>query len=190
MSRALYLPNLIGLTGKAGAGKDTAARHLAHAHGYRIASFATPLRRMLGALLGYVGQRSEWMHERALKEQPVPGIGHSYRTLAQTLGTEWGRECLGQDIWLELMAGHMAVHPSERWVITDVRFANELAFVQRHDGVCWLLQRDDAAAVRGHVSEAGLGMDGVHAVLPNNGSVEELHHRIDDLLTTPIARSA
>lgn len=182
---ALYLPNLIGLCGRAGAGKDTAAAWLASQHGYRVASFAEPLRAMLIGLLGYAGAHSGWMTERELKEQPIPGIGHSYRTLAQTLGTEWGRQQLGEDFWCRLMAAHMQAHLAERWVITDVRFTNELSFLRAADGVLWEVVRYGLPEVRHHVSECALDDAAPDAVLFNLGDIEQLHLRIDALLANP-----
>jgi hypothetical protein len=186
----LYLPDLIGLTGKAGAGKDTAAQYLVSEHGYRIASFAAPLRAMLMGLLGYAGQHSGWLTERALKEEPIPGLGHSYRALAQTLGTEWGRQCLGEHFWTRLMAAHMEAHPAARWVITDVRFPNELAFLRAADGVLWEVVRYGLPEVRQHVSECALGTAEPDAVLFNLGDLEQLHLRVDALLANPTRSAA
>jgi hypothetical protein len=186
----LYLPDLIGLMGKAGAGKDTAAAYLVQEHGYRVASFAEPLRAMLLPLLGYAGAHSGWMSERELKETAIPGLGHSYRTLAQTLGTEWGRQCLGEDFWCRLLGAHMEAHPAMRWVITDVRFPNELAFLRAADGVLWEVVRYGVPEVRAHVSESALEDAAPDAVLFNLGSVEQLHLRIDSLLANPERASA
>jgi len=188
MSTTRYLPSLIGLTGPAGSGKDTAARYLEQAHGYRIVSFAAPIRAMLGGLLGYVGEHSGWMTERELKEQPIPGIGRSYRELAQTLGTEWGRNVLGTEFWLDLLATHCTRRGGTHFVVTDVRFPNELQLLRAADGVIWQLLRHGIGPVRDHVSESALGAAEPDACLLNSGTAEQLHERIEALLAEPSTR--
>ena len=79
---------LIGLTGRAGCGKDTIASFLCEAHGFVQIALADPLRDGLKAMLGVT---DEQLHRRDLKEAPIDWIGRSPRELLQTLGTEWGR---------------------------------------------------------------------------------------------------
>ena len=55
---------------------------------------------MLEALLTECGLDYAHCFEPGLKEQPIPGLQRSYRELAQTLGTEWGRQLQGEDFWL------------------------------------------------------------------------------------------
>lgn len=65
---------LIGLTGRAGCGKDTVARFLCEAHGFVQIALADPLRDGLKAMLGVT---DEQLHRRDLKEAPIDWIGRS-----------------------------------------------------------------------------------------------------------------
>lgn len=155
-------PTLIGLTGYAGTGKDT-VRAILDEHGYHGLSFAEPLRAMLRTLLDSACVRSGWMYDRALKEQVIPELGVSYRHLAQTLGTEWGRNLVKPDLWLRLIGNQMSyltcagelLHPEQpaRFVISDVRFIDEAAWVRKRGGVIWRIDRPGVAPVRSHQSE-------------------------------------
>jgi len=93
---------LIGLAAAAGSGKDTAADHLCARYGFVRASFAEAPRVMLEALLSHIGVDHAWLHEPRLKESPMPVLEHSYRTLMQTLGTEWGRNMVGHGLWVRV----------------------------------------------------------------------------------------
>ncbi len=76
---------LIGVTGPAGAGKDTVGHYLHTDYGFMAFAFASPLKQGLAAM-GMPEPSS-----RELKEQAVPGFEFPWRQAAQTLGTEWGR---------------------------------------------------------------------------------------------------
>jgi hypothetical protein len=186
----LYLPDLVGLAGKAGAGKDTVAQYLERKHGYCVVSFAAPIRAMLMGLLGHVGQHSGWITERELKERPIPGLGRSYRELAQTLGTEWGRQVLGESFWTDVLAGHCAARKGTRFVVTDVRFPNELQLIRASGGAVWQVVRHHLRPVRSHESETAIEEEDPDAVLFNTGTIEQLQDRIEALLANPKRRSA
>lgn len=153
-------PHIVGLTGFAGAGKDTAAGYLAEAlqaRGKRVEvmSFAEPLRDMLRALR----VPSQFMTERHLKEQDVPGFNASYRHMAQTLGTEWGRQCMGSNFWLRHLEMRMQQACTGRQInfvfVTDVRFINEANWVREQHGSIVHVDRPGLARVRDHESEHG-----------------------------------
>ena len=177
-------PLIIGLTGLAGVGKDTAAAYLHLHHRFEVHSFASPLRSMLETLCTDAGIDYAYCHERHLKEQPMPGLGVSYRHLAQTLGTEWGRKCIAPDLWVRLaeLALGLPDHPvHDRIVITDVRFANEAAMIRGHRGVLVRIVRD-VDPVRDHVSESEAAGLVQWRTLYNTGSREYLFDQIDVLM--------
>jgi hypothetical protein len=70
----------------------------------------------------------------------------------QTLGTEWGRNLIADDLWVKSAirrAGDL------RTVITDVRFPNEMEAVVAAGGVCFGITADWITPVEGeHESEA------------------------------------
>jgi hypothetical protein len=81
---------VIGIAGRARAGKSTAAELLLRiGAGRYLYSFADPIRAMLKAGLDIDLDSPYWQMR---KEDPLSDFGgHSPRSLMQTLGTEWGR---------------------------------------------------------------------------------------------------
>ena len=148
---------LIGLCGRAGSGKDSVRSILEMHNHYAGLSFAEPIRGMLRELLTTNGCSDEYITNRELKETPVPGLGVSYRQMAQTLGTEWARQHLHPDFWLRVADTYMAdlrENGYRHFVVSDVRFANEAEWVRKQGGVLWLVDRPGIDPVREHISEA------------------------------------
>ena len=128
---------LIGLTGPAGCGKDTVA-YLLHKHGaFHRYTMAKAMKQGLEVMLGV---SMEIWDDRVAKETVIPWIGKSPRQLAQTLGTEWGRNLIHQDIWLRRMLrewDEVRTAVSPRMVVTDVRFDNEAQAIKSAGGTVW-----------------------------------------------------
>lgn len=172
-------PRIVGLTGLAGSGKDTVRAMLEQEHGFTGLAFADPIRLMLGALLHYAGADPDHMTERELKETAMPQLaGLSYRELAQTLGTEWGRS-MRPDLWLRLAQSRLAVLAKDsieplRVVISDVRFINEAAWIQSMGGEIWRVERPGTQPVRQHASETEMRLIPCDRVLFNHGTMDDL----------------
>lgn len=166
------LPRLIGLIGRKGAGKDTAAETLT-ARGYGNVKFAGALKDMLRTLLEYQGLDAEMierMVEGDLKEVPTDYLaGRTPRHAMQTLGTEWGRELIDSNFWVET-----AIRRAEGngfAVVTDVRFPNEMAAIHEAGGVCIGISADWIKPTEGeHESEALI--DDLIASLPASCRVQ------------------
>lgn len=183
------LPQLIGITGPAGAGKDTAANALLAEYGYTVYSLAGPIKAALNVMFGW--HPAKWKN-RAWKEAPLSGIGASPRRLAQTLGTEWGR-AIHPDLWLELAREAIMGAEAPGVVIPDVRFGNEAEWIHERGGVVIRVVRPDATAVEAHSSEAGLSGALIDAYIVNDGSIADLRRRTLDcarLLSAPQAPAA
>jgi hypothetical protein len=127
-------PALIGLIGKKGSGKDTAAEGL-EAYGFQNVKFAGALKAMLRTLLAYQGADEDTigrMIDGDLKEVPTEYLnGKTPRFAMQTLGTEWGRTLIGPDFWLDTAMKKAATGDT---VITDCRFPNEVDAVKNQGG--------------------------------------------------------
>jgi hypothetical protein len=171
---------LIGITGYAGTGKDT-VRTMLEQKGFTGLAFADPIRAMLRTLLRSSGLNEAYMDSRALKERTIPELDVSYRHLAQTLGTEWGR-AVQADLWLRLAANKMMMASREdaaaKFVISDVRFANEADFVRQLGGQIWRIERADTPSVRDHVSEREIDSLKVDQYIHNNGSLADLYSTV------------
>lgn len=156
-------------------GKTTAGRFLADNYDYVRVSFADPLRKMLERLLSSVGlsklEVSYFMNEG--KEQEIPVIGTSFRQLARTLGTEWGRDCIDQSLWVNVFASKVKRLHSPVCV-DDLRFPNELEALRGMGFVLVRIQRDNLR-VDSHRSDTALrDFDEWDHVIVNNGTLEQL----------------
>lgn len=163
----LSVPMVLGLSGYAQSGKDTFARFLVEDHGFVRVAFADTLREMLYALnplVEWAGTASDpvWSvkqlvdtigWERAKAEGPA-GSDFTVRAYLQRLGTEAGREILGQNIWVDTAMAKLT--PGRRYVFTDVRFPNEFDAIKAAGGKVIRLQRDGRTAVNAHPSETAL----------------------------------
>jgi len=171
---------LVGITGKAGSGKDTFARML----GFETYAFAKPLKDALAAM-GFPEP------SREMKEALVPGFEFTWRKAAQTLGTEWGR-ALQSDIWLAMAKRYYTQHllvGKHFLVLTDVRFHNEADWVRENGILCHMSGRSTTATGehQSHASEATLPIDPRDLVIDNSGSLTNLmleKRRVDAALVT------
>lgn len=146
---------LIGLCGPAGSGKDTVAKYMANC-GFTRYTLAMPLKKGLEAMFGI--DLATW-DNREVKEAVIPWIGKSPRQLAQTLGTEWGRQQVHPQIWVNLMLHNWDMvrqSLSPRMVVTDVRFDNEAQAIIDAGGTVWRVERERVTPVAEHVSEKGV----------------------------------
>ena len=133
---------IVGLCGRAGSGKTTAAEALV-ARGFASISFAAPLKRMFAALDIAPSPRDD---PRVWRETPHPLLcGNTPRQALQTLGTEWGRDCLGADFWVRIWAAEAANHAHV--VADDVRFPNEAAAIRGAGGLVIRIDRAGAGSV-------------------------------------------
>lgn len=171
------LPPVIALTGLAGSGKSTASKYLVEKHGYQLVKFAGPLKDMLRAI-----GLSEAQIEGDLKETPCEWLqGATPRHAMQTLGTQWGRDCIGAGLWTELWVRRVnqIIAEGGHVVVDDCRFPNEAAEVRSLGGVVWrLVGRGGIAG--GHESEAGCGDEDL--VIANDNSPNALFGRVEEAL--------
>lgn len=194
------MTKLIGLTGKAGSGKDTVARlilnitqdldldEITYLIEYRdmngfqygtVYGFADPIYKMLSEL---TGQTSLWL---MLNKDEV-FFGKTVRQLLQTLGTEWGRNLVNENLWIEWLddkrkklkeeLGDFA-EEQDIEIIVDVRRDNEADYVRSQGGEIWSIERDDITLLS-HASENGIILKKGDKVIFNKSSLEDLKQQV------------
>lgn len=173
-----YVP-LIGVTGRAGSGKDTIGTYLAARHGYTQLSYASPIKSALTAMFNL--DSAIW-DDRERKELPIEWLGKSPRELAQTLGTEWGR-ATDERLWLKVLQHKLDTADTfARFVVADVRFDNEAEQIHENGGVVVSVVRPSIRKVRAHASEKGVNGKLVDYVIENDNSLEHLYRLVEALL--------
>ncbi|MFJ6183727.1 hypothetical protein [Streptomyces sp. NPDC092295] len=177
---------LIGLSGYARSGKDTAAQALAD-RGWRRAGFADKLREFLLALDPLLpalhgGQPfrlrryvEAWGWERAKDEHP------EVRALLQRAGTEAGRRVLGANVWVNALFEDHKDAPA--LVVPDVRFPNEARAISDRGGVLIRVARPGYGPRRneyGVIRESETALDNWNFDhrLSNDGTAYELREKL------------
>ena len=171
-------PCVIGLYSQAPqSGKRTVARFLAESYGYEIVPFAHTLKCMtrvfLQSLYGDLAT-FEWMN--ANKDMVVIDKCYEHitvRRLMQLLGTEWGRELLGRDVWVDQW--RRSVSDKLLVVADDMRFPNEFEAVRALGGETWCVIRGNARREGAHASEGALDHRVFSRYIYNDQSLGQLH---------------
>jgi len=177
---------LIGLYSPAPqSGKTSIASYL-NSRGYRVVSFAAPVKAVVHSFLGSAGFSYAQLDQilAAGKEQVIPELGVTLRHLYQTLGTEWGRTCVGPDVWMNCWRANATNYLSRGIpvVCDDVRFPNEAALIRQLGGEVWCLTRPGASHEGDHASEGALEEGPFDRHFVNNSTLTNLYRVVGEVL--------
>lgn len=175
---------LIVFTGKKLSGKTTAGKHLVEKHDYVRLRFANTLKDMLRAF-----GLTEAEVDGNLKELPCAKLGGKTPVHAmQTLGTEWGREMIYQDIWVDALNRELERYVDAkltRFVIDDLRFISEKEYVDslrdKYNVLVVKIERD-GVALGSHRSETETDKIESELHIDNSYSLEVLHKVLDGMI--------
>lgn len=172
----------IGLIGHAGSGKDTVAAHLV-SRGYTRVAFADAVRNVLLDVNPLV--TTDGMRLRDLvKAQGWDAAKRQFpevRELLQRLGAG-ARAALGESVWLDHALRQLDTLSDRPVVVTDVRYPNEGRALQRRGFFLVVVQRPGVGPANAHPSEVDIPVELADATLLNDGSISELHARVDALV--------
>lgn len=172
---------IIGLSGRAGSGKDTVGLWYQEKHGFVCRAFADPLKEAAAAIF-HLSEEQLYGKE---KEVVDPFWGKSPRKILQLLGTDCVRRVIDDDVWIKSMERCIdgLTHDDGRHVvITDVRFPNEADAIRSWGGQVWRVVRPGVSDVEAHVSETALDNYRFDRVLINSGTLAEFRSLASDTL--------
>lgn len=173
---------LIGITGYAGSGKDTIAGFL---DGYKRLAFADSLKYICMGLFGLkyeevFGELKDTVLDRKpFKKDMTP------RKILQYFGTEIVRNQFGnliekpENYWINLIEKIITDNPETSYVVTDVRFNNEVEFIKNLGGTIVEVKRPGIEPCNKHPSESGV--KGVDIVIDNDGTLEDLKSKVNGI---------
>jgi hypothetical protein len=151
--------------------------------GFTRLSFAAPLKRMCIEFLMMLGYSKAAALEYVFtnKEALIPEINQTPRHLMQTLGTEWGRNLIDNDVWLTIF--EQTSKEFDKIVVDDVRFPNEAEKIKQMGGEMWKVVRPSASHNGAHSSEGQLdGWNGFDHVIYNDGTLVEFREKVDAVI--------
>jgi hypothetical protein len=177
--------NIVVFTGKKRSGKTTAGKYLVEKHNYVRMRFAQTLKDML-----YEFGLTDAEVDGELKELPCVKLGGKTPVQAmQTLGTEWGRDCMYLGIWTDALNRELEFHIEmglKRFVIDDLRFLNEKEYIdklrEKYNVLVIGIERV-RTVVGEHRSETEMDNILSDRGIENNGSIEELYKNVNRVMS-------
>lgn len=169
---------IIGLSGYAGSGKDTVAKILVDEHGFQRRAFADKIRDMLYEMNPMAG--GEPIQIRVDSDGWEKAKQHpEVRRLLQKLGVS-ARNHIGQNVWVNSVIRTMPAN--NPYVISDVRFKNEVDALIALGGEVWRIERPGVGPINNHVSESELKDYTFDKLIINDGTLEDLRNKVIGIL--------
>lgn len=170
---------IIGMMGFSQSGKDTAAELLAK-DGFERRAFADAIRTVVYKI-------NPLLNGDIRLQEVVDGLGWDVakvnipevRRLLQVTGLEALRETVDEFIWIDAVFDKLESFTD--YVITDVRFDNEIEAVEAAGGVLVWVQREGVQPVNSHASDNIVGRDDADIILHNPGNIEGYAKNVSQL---------
>ena len=197
---------IIGLVGFIGSGKGTVGDILEQ-KGFIKDSFAKPLKDACSVMFGWPRELLEGDTEMSRKWREEPdnywsekfGRVFTPREALQKMGTEAGRDVFHKDIWVISLLNRAK---GKDVVVTDVRFKNEIQYIQDNGGIVIRVKRGEDPLWFPHLEKIHLEtertkfmqFEKIHKsewdwvgcefnyTIENNGSIQDLGKEVDIVL--------
>lgn len=164
---------LIGLTGRAGCGKDTVADILVATFRYHKYSMAKPLKDV-AEIFGFT--KNQLYKDKEVVDE---FWDITPRSFLQMIGTDLFRTHWRSDVWIKLAEKNTRplLESGRNVVIPDIRFDDEALFVIKMGGFVVKIDRPGqmlAGTEASHSSESGISDNLIKHTITNTGSLHDL----------------
>lgn len=133
-----------------------------------------------------------WIKSNGVKESNLSfgaqwiykGMKDKDSALLQFWGTEFRRRKFHWDYWVNKVKEEIEKNPGKDYVIPDTRFQNEARFIKDCGGEVWQVIRANYNKVDrdpSHKSEVDLDDWNFDEVIINDGTIEELYKKVDEV---------
>lgn len=183
---------LIGFCAYIQHGKDSCGGFL-HEMGWKRLAFADKLREVAFAANPYIKGALGGVCIEGYLQKIVGLFGWEFakkipevRKLLQAIGTEAGRNILGDNCWIDALRKdyYVLLDADEDAFITDVRFPNEGAFVKSEGGILVRVTRPnfDSGVSQEHESERYIADLPADIEIINDGDLDDLRKKLYEAL--------
>jgi dephospho-CoA kinase len=199
---------IIGIAGFLSSGKGTLGDILIQEHGFKAIAFADAVKDAVAAIFKWPREllegdsiASRYFREKT-DEYWTSKFGYEVtpRYMMQIMGTEAGRDVFNPNLWVYVVEKIITEDPDSNYVITDVRFPNELRIIKRMGGhtirvvrgpePLWFetAAKDNLTKTNSmsllypavHRSEYSLCGYEFDCVIENNGTIEDLKTKLHE----------
>lgn len=165
---------IIGISGKKGSGKNTVAdiiKYKIKKKHIRLVSFAEPIKEILSLLLNVP---LETLEDRNFKKTRLSAEfdNKTPRELMKIIGT-FMRTTVNEDFWINQIMKQIYDNSDTLYVITDVRYKNEMNAILKRGGEIIRVERTNNNTDT-HQSETDLDDVSFEYTIHNNGTIEQL----------------
>jgi len=197
---------IVGLVGFIGSGKGTVSSYLKDTYNFQNLSFAKTLKDAVANIFhwprnlleGDTSESRQWREEIDIWWANRLDIPHlTPRWVLQNLGTNVIRKEFHDDMWIASLERSL-LDLEGNYVISDLRFPNEIKMLKNQNSKIWWIQRGDLPVWYNtayydknqmslkfptvHESEYAWINQARYTVIINNGTLEDLHAQVDTCL--------
>lgn len=175
---------LIGLAGVSGSGKDTLAELVKDE--YERMAFADSLKNIC---IEYLGLSYDDAYTQEGKKKFNNFWGMTNREILQKIGTDAMRNGFHNEVWTKMLELKIikSLKENKKIIITDCRFDNEAALVEKLGGIVMKIERKNMKSnlnesEKNHVSEKGLDEKYISSIILNDRDISNLKNEFHNKL--------
>ncbi len=188
------MTKIVGIGGLLRHGKDEVADRLVAVHGWIKMGMSDPLNDALLTLDPWIAPMGGFdpptrygeLHDSVgyVEAKTHPEV----RRLLQKLGTEVGRDMIGQNTWTDIMVRNVRRLSDDGVpgiIVTGVRFPNEIRVVKEElGGDLWWVNRPSLGETvhAGHASENSVSGADFDIIIENDKTLKDLYAKVDSLI--------